>query len=84
MGSGGRSPTSLPNATLCELDTWGEWGCNLTRNAFSAMLRERRVPPAHTIQPKGSREERGAAEWGWYRKDFQAAWKTCPCGQDED
>jgi hypothetical protein len=68
---------------LHDFEAWGEWGCNLTRTKFAAMLRERRVPPAHTIQHKGSRGERGAAEWGWYRKDYEAVWKTCPPEEEE-
>jgi hypothetical protein len=74
-------------AKLQEFDTWNDWGrpSLLTRNELSAILRERRVPPAHTIQHKGSRADRRASEWGWYRNDFEEAWQGCPPEEaDED
>jgi hypothetical protein len=65
---------------LHEFDEWNEWGRShpLTRNELSAHLRNYRVPPAHTIQRKGGRTERGPSEWGWYRSDFEEAWKSLP------
>jgi hypothetical protein len=65
---------------LHDFDKWNEWGrpSRLTRNEFSAIMREIGTPPPHIFQHKGSRKDRGKAGWGWYRSDFEEAWKDCP------
>jgi hypothetical protein len=77
----------LLQTELHKFDTWNDWGrpMSLTRNELSALIRIIGVKPAHTIQRKGSRKERGASEWGWYDTDFKEAWKNCPEeNEDED
>jgi hypothetical protein len=65
---------------LHELDAWNEWGrpSPLKNHEFSSILREIGVPPPHIVQRKGGRKERGKPGWGWYRSDFEGAWKDCP------
>jgi len=65
---------------LLEFDAWNEWGRPkaLTKNEFLAILREIGIRAPHIIQRLGSRKDRGKAGWGWYRSDFEEAWKDCP------
>jgi hypothetical protein len=68
---------------LHELDRWNEHGrkSELTKNELFSMLRSVGVTAAHPIYPLGGRDDRGKSERGYYRKDFEEAWKMCP---DED
>jgi hypothetical protein len=65
---------------LLEFDAWNEWGRPkaLTKNEFLAILREIGIRAPHIVQRLGSRKDRGKAGWGWYRSDFEEAWKGCP------
>jgi hypothetical protein len=53
-------------------DTWGEWGPSpLTKNRMLAMLRDYYVPAVHPVRIDGKLVQ------GWYRRDFEEAWKSC-------
>jgi hypothetical protein len=53
-------------------DRWGEWGPSpLTKNKLLAILRDYYVPVVHPIRINGELVQ------GWYRKDFEEAWKSC-------
>jgi hypothetical protein len=62
---------------LREFDAWNEWGrpSPLKNHELSAILRELHIPTSHAFQNKGSRKGRGKTLWGWYRRDFEDAWK---------
>jgi hypothetical protein len=57
---------------LHKLDRWNDWGRErlLSKNKLLATLRDYGVPPVHAVRVKGEVVQ------GWYRRDFEAAWRT--------
>jgi hypothetical protein len=52
--------------------SWGEWTSSpLTKNQLLSILRDYHVPAVHPVRIDGKLVQ------GWYRKDFEEAWKSC-------
>jgi Protein of unknown function (DUF3631) len=51
----------------------------LTTRELRSLLRSFSIRPAHTIYRHGTRQQRGPSNKGWYRSDFEQAWRVyCP------
>jgi hypothetical protein len=57
---------------LHKFDAWGEWAhLTLTKNRLLSILRDYHVPVVHPVRIAGETVQ------GWYRKDFEEAWRSC-------
>jgi hypothetical protein len=51
----------------------------LTTRELRSVLRSFPIWPAHTVFQHGTRQQRGPSNKGWYRSDFEQAWRVyCP------
>jgi hypothetical protein len=57
---------------LHKLDRWNDWGREslLSKNKMLATLRDYNVPPVRAVRVKGEVVQ------GWYRRDFEAVWRS--------
>jgi hypothetical protein len=63
----------LLNELHNNFDRWSDWGrpSFLTKNELLAILRDYHVPAVHPVRIDGELVQ------GWYRKDFEEAWRSC-------